>query len=89
MLKVDILCPNTYGDWGCDSYESRVYMEQDINTFEEIFPWICEQALPYLNSLDREYHGCRFEIYIDHEYRGEINTIDNTFELLFKFRVEY
>ena len=86
--KVEVLCPNSWADGICDSYESRVYLEHEAKDYKDIILWL-SKAVNHLNTLDPEYHGYRFEIYIDHEYRGEINTMSKTFELSFKFKASH
>lgn len=87
--KVEILCPTSWADGICDPYESRVYLEYDAKDYKDIILWLSKDAMDYLSNLDPAYHGYRFEIYIDHEYRGEINTMSKTFELSFKFKASH
>jgi hypothetical protein len=80
MIKVDILCPQQWGDGCGDSYESRIYTQTEVNDITDACKWCCKDAFDYLKSKDPEYHGCRFLIYFNGQLVGEINTITHNVE---------
>lgn len=78
-MKVDILSPAIWYDGLCDPYEARVYYETEVSNEKEIFSWLKEK-LEEIIKLD-EIHGFRFNIYINHEYVGDINKRTETIEI--------
>lgn len=78
-MKVDILCPTEWRDGMCDPYEARVYYETEVPDVKSLFSWLNEK-LEDIIKLD-EIHGLKFNIYVNHDYIGDIYKRTRTIQI--------